>query len=80
MRANPPDAFHHLAPDQRLDELAAILATGMRRLLSLRTATPDSAPSDSRRNCLDECRETRLHVLGQLTQSESAEGDNAYEA
>ena len=56
----------HLSPDQRLDELTAILAEGVRRLLSLRAAPAESPapeiPPESTPNGLDVCGETRLHV------------------
>lgn len=78
MRSNAADISPDPpAPEQRLDELAAIFATGLRRALSVRTSAADSAPSDSSRNCLDVSPTTRLHVSAQLTQVESAEGDNA---
>ena len=53
-----------LTPEQRIDELAAVLAKGVRR-----TGRPNPAPTppphnppDSSRNCLDESPESRLSV------------------
>ncbi len=70
------DAFdptdpRHLTPEQRLDEAAAIFATGARRALSLRRslACPDS---DSDR--LDVFAETSVHAPAELTQPESTGG------
>lgn len=64
-----PTDPRHLTPEQRLDELAAILATGVRRALTIRdaTATPPPAapppnPAESPRIRLDVCAESRLHV------------------
>ena len=45
--SDPTDPSH-LTPDQRLDEIAA-LATGVRRLLSLRLSAPQKSPP----NCLE---------------------------
>jgi len=70
---DPPDP-NILCPDQRLDELADILARGVIRALSTRTATPVSNSPGSSPNGLDDSPETRLHVPAQLTQVESAEG------
>ena len=72
------DAFdptdpRHLTPEQRLDELAAVLATGARRALSAR---PIFTSADSEQIRLDESPKTSVHVPG-LTQVESAEGVEA---
>ena len=48
----------HLTPDQRLDEVAQILAMGVRRLMSLRL----SAPQESSGNCLEVPPALPLHV------------------
>jgi hypothetical protein len=61
------DAPEGLSEEQRTDELAAILAIGVGRLLSLRTTpartipSPDQIPSDSLANCLEVSPESRLH-------------------
>ena len=59
----------HLTPEQRADELTAVLAAGVRRLLALRADCVPSPPpptgpplSESSQNCLDGRPETRLHV------------------
>jgi hypothetical protein len=48
----------HLTPDQRLDELAALLATGVRRLLAVRSSTPQESPA----NYLEVSGDLPLHV------------------
>ena len=52
-------------PQQRLDALTALLATGAARVLALRI-TPAAAPTigaeDSAQNRLDVSAQTRLHV------------------
>ena len=55
--SDPTDPAH-LTPDQRLDEVAALLATGVRRLLALR----QQPRSDSSENCLDDPAALSLHV------------------
>jgi hypothetical protein len=55
--SDPTDPSH-LTPDQRLDEVAAILATGVRRLLALRPAPPQ----ESSGNCLEVSPALPLHV------------------
>jgi hypothetical protein len=57
VRHDPTDPSH-LTPDQRLDELAAILAAGVRRLLKVRA----SSPAESFRNCLEVSGDLPLHV------------------
>ena len=65
----PTTDARDLTPEQRLEELSAILATGFRRLLALR-ARPDlpaeSFPVtpgiESPANCLDLSAHARLHV------------------
>ena len=47
-----------LTPDQRLDEVAQILAIGVRRLLSLHL----SPPQESSGNCLEVSPALPLHV------------------
>ena len=89
MHANPPDLAasatlihaRDLTPEQRLDELTALLATGVCRVLALRAAPPLAAECptpaithESDRNCLDVPAETSLHVPRELTPRESAEG------
>jgi hypothetical protein len=56
--ASDPTDPSHLTPDQRLDEVAHILATGMRRLLSLRSSPPQESPP----NCLEVSGDMPLHV------------------
>ena len=64
-----PTDPRHLSPEQRLDELTAILATGVRRVLALRV-TPATSPTlaqpeqilpDSSENCLEVSPRSRLH-------------------
>ena len=55
--SDPTDPSH-LTPDQRLDEVAALLATGVRRLLSL----PRSGLQESPPNCLEVSPALPLHV------------------
>ena len=55
--SDPTDPSH-LTPDQRLDEVAQILATGVRRLLALRM----SQPQESSGNCLEVSPALPLHV------------------
>ena len=61
---DPTDPCHQ-TPQQRLDEVAAILAAGVLRLrcrsalLAENSAVP--AHPESSQNGLDECGETRLH-------------------
>jgi hypothetical protein len=56
----------HLTPEQRLDEVAALLATGVQRALSLCAQTPISAPHqippESAQNGLDVLPEKSVHV------------------
>jgi len=55
--SDPTDPAH-LSPDQRLDEIAQILATGVRRLLS----QPRSGVQESSGNCLEVSPALPLHV------------------
>ena len=57
MAFDPTDPSH-LTPDQRLGEVARILATGVRRLLSLR----QSPPQESAPNRLEVPGDLPLHV------------------
>ncbi len=50
-----PTAPRHLTPEQRLDELTALLASGVRRVLVLR-------PPDSAQNSLDVSAEKSVHA------------------
>ncbi len=73
------DAFdptdpRHLTPEQRIDELAAILATGARRALALRRSL--TCP-DSEQNRLDVSAEKSVHAPVELTQAENTEGVEA---
>jgi hypothetical protein len=52
-----PTDPRHLTPEQRIDELAALLAIGVRRLLALRPALQDSPP-----NSLDVSPEKSVHA------------------
>jgi hypothetical protein len=61
-----PTDPRNLTPEQRLDELAAILATGVRHVLALRVSPATSAsqeqiPAESFRNCLEVSPQSRLH-------------------
>ena len=55
-----------LTPQQRLNEVASLLATGARRLAAVRAVfavpTPDQIPLEFTQNGLDVSPETRLHV------------------
>jgi hypothetical protein len=51
-----------LTEAQRLDEFAALLATGMRRLLAQRASHPVSLPPESAGNGLDVSADLSLHV------------------
>ena len=55
--SDPADPIH-LTADQRLDEVAQLLATGVRRLLALRLP----APQESSGNCLEVSPALPLHV------------------
>jgi hypothetical protein len=57
-----PTDPNRLTPDQRLDELTALLATGMRRLLAKRSSHPVSLPADSDQNGLEVSSDLSLHV------------------
>jgi hypothetical protein len=60
-----PTDPRQLTPQQRLDALAAVLATGAGRVLALRppaSLAPAAPPEDSAQNPLDVSGETRLHV------------------
>ena len=68
MPFDPTDP-RHLSPEQRLDELAAILATGVRRVLALRVSPATSAalppteqiPPESCQIPLEVSPQSRLH-------------------
>jgi hypothetical protein len=73
------DAFdptdpRNLTPDQRLDELTALLATGVRRAIALHPIDP---LPESEQIQLDVSAQTSVHVPAQLTQPESREGVEA---
>ena len=55
--SDPTDPAH-LTPDQRLDEVAHVLAVGVRRLMSL----PRSTVQESSGNCLEVPPALPLHV------------------
>ena len=60
-----PTDPRQLTPQQRLDALTALLATGAARALAVRappTVAPAEATQDSAQNQLDVSPETRLHV------------------
>jgi hypothetical protein len=61
-------------PQQRLDELAAIVATGARRALGL---GPLSGPPESSQIRLDVLAQTSVHVPARLTQTENGKGVDA---
>jgi hypothetical protein len=62
---DPTDPIH-LAPDQRLDEVAALLAIGVRRALAVRPVAPASyhqqIPHESEQNGLDVLLEKSVHA------------------
>lgn len=67
--AGPLTPARELNADQRLDELSAILAIGVRRVLALRAGpdlaaqeSPTLTPADSHANCLDLSGETSVHA------------------
>lgn len=63
-RDDPTDPAK-MTPEQRVEEVAAILAAGVLRLRARAAlpppAAPSEIPSDSGRNGLDDAPETRLH-------------------
>ena len=65
-----------LTAEGRLDELADFLATGVRRLLSVRaqiTFDPPQIPLESLQNDLDVCRKPSVHVPDVFNTSTSHE-------
>jgi hypothetical protein len=64
-----PTDPRNLTPEQRLDELAAVLATGVRRLMALRVIPttsplippPEQIPAEFCQNCLEVSPQSRLH-------------------
>jgi hypothetical protein len=69
-----PTDPRHLTTEQRFDELASILATGLRRALAAR---PIFTSPESGQNQLDVSPQTSVHAPVQLTQTESAQGAGA---
>ncbi len=67
--SDPTDP-RHLTPEQRLEEVAAILATGVRRALAMRRSLtcPECDPDR-----LDVSAETSVHAPVELTQAENTE-------
>ena len=72
-RFDPTDATNprRLTPEQRLDELATLLATGVRRLLALRASAgvrvgdpPEQIDLDSEQILLDERGDKSVHAPG----------------
>lgn len=60
-----PTDPRHLSPDQRLDQVAAILATGLRRALAVRVASGilvQQIPPESEQNGLDVPPQKSVHV------------------
>ena len=65
-----PTDPRHLTPEQRLDELAAILAKGVRRLLALCAANPatpappppEQIDRESEQNLLDVAADKSVHA------------------
>ena len=51
----------YLTPDQRLDELAALLAAGVRRTRALRPPSLPQIPAESLRNGLDTSAEQSVY-------------------
>jgi hypothetical protein len=62
---NDPSDPARLEPEDRVAEIASILAAGVLRLRSRSALIAEnrdvSTHADSGRNCLEVCRETRLH-------------------
>ena len=82
-RFDPTDP-RHLTLQQRLDELAAVLALGARRALALRAETAISAdstaprpPEESAENPLDVSPQLSVHVPVRLTEVQAGEGVEA---
>jgi hypothetical protein len=74
----------HLTPEQRLDELAALLAKGTGRALALRADAAITrvhgagpAPPDSIQNLLDVSPQLSVHVPDRLTEVQAGEGVEA---
>ncbi len=61
-RPHDPTDPRHLTPDQILDEVSALLATGVRRLLALRAHPPVSLPLNSPSNGLADAAELSVHA------------------
>ena len=60
-----PTGPRNFTPEQRLDELAAILATGVRRVLGLRVSPPTSPPPGPHEQIPPESCQIRLEVSPQ---------------
>ncbi len=62
---NDPSDPARLKPEDRVAEIASILAAGVIRLRARSALIAEnsdvSEPTDLDRNCLEVCRETRLH-------------------
>ena len=71
-----PTDPNHLTPGQRLDELAALLATGVRRALALRAGMPASGPPqippESEQNGLDVLAEKSVHATRPVNVTDDA--------
>jgi hypothetical protein len=69
---DPTDPVH-LTPDQRLDQLAALLALSVRRVLDLRAITPLPDLADSLGHCLDVVAELSVHATTPVNATGEAE-------
>ena len=71
--ADPTDPAH-LSPQQRLDELAAILAAGVRRAVALRPKSLVQIPPESPGDGLDPPREPSVHTARVVNATRDPEG------
>ena len=61
-RPHDPTDPQHLTPDQLIDDISALLATGVRRLLVARAHPPVSLPPESAGNGLADPPELSVHA------------------
>jgi hypothetical protein len=69
----------HLNPEQRLDELAAILAAGLRRASALRPPSLLQTPADPPRDGLNLLRQKNVHASRVNAGESTSEGAAAHE-
>ena len=69
-----PTDPQHLTPEQRLDELTALLANGVRRVLALRPPPPAQPLQESGQNPLDVLPAKSVHASRVVNATRDAEG------